>query len=277
MHRKKNGPTLAERIEERLATAKKLGLTENLDEFFQETNYDGLPFYLRRTSTLDRAVAVAPAHDPADNIVLEEPQEEAEPEEEVPRVKYDAEKGVMHYEDFLQFYEDEIEGRAPRRVGGVSFRPVTGQSQRQSVKTPKGETPEETPRVDEEEQKEEGEGSGGEEGEEAAQSKQPDIGDLAILYQERRAAFHYECNIKVLPESVVSDLGDSYVLAVHPQPLVENQLFVFQVHESDRPEEKPAEEKAEGEEEVQDSEINFRDYSLMPRLAKPPLAAEKLQ
>lgn len=126
MYRKKNGPTLAERIAKRLSAAKKLGLTENLDEFFEETHDEGLPFYLRRTSTLDRALSVAPAHDPADNIVLEEPAEEVEPEEEVPKVKYDAEKGVMHYEDFIQFYEDEIEGRAPRRVGGVSFRPVTG-------------------------------------------------------------------------------------------------------------------------------------------------------
>ena len=40
---------------------------------------------------------------------------------------------------------------------------------------------------------------------------------------------------------------------------------------------KPEDERAEGEEEPQDPEIRLRDYSLMPRLAKPPLAEEKLQ
>lgn len=90
------------------------------------------------------------------------------------------------------------------------------------MKTPKGETPEETPRVDEEEQKDEGERSGGEEDDEAKQQKQPDISDLAILYEERRAAFHHSCYLSVLPESVVTQLGDGYVLAVHPQPLVED-------------------------------------------------------
>ena len=61
----------------------------------------------------------------------------------------------MQYEDFVSFYLEEIEGRAGKKPP-PSLRPITSASNRLSAgKTPKGETPLDTPHVEEEELKNE--------------------------------------------------------------------------------------------------------------------------
>ena len=73
----------------------------------------------------------------------------------MPKVKFDESSGIMQYEDFVSFYLEEIEGRAGKKPP-PSLRPITGASNRLSAcKTPKGETPLDTPHVEDEEQKNE--------------------------------------------------------------------------------------------------------------------------
>ena len=80
-----------------------------------------------------------------------------------------------------------------------------------------------------------------------------------------------EAWLTVLEESVVTKLADHYVLAVHPYPVVENQLFVFQIHPADRRAPRPQDEEGYNQE-----EMRVRDYSLQPRLGRPALPEKKL-
>lgn len=207
----------------------------------------------------------------------EEEEEEIEKEEPeiLPEFPFDPSKG-MSYQDFVSFYQEEIEGRLNRRevIAAKIKQNKPEEEVNQKKVTHEGEGDDEGADGEGEDSKETHHDNRRTKEEEKKMEednqKQKEYEEEEMMKRKKEREEFYE-SVKfqryfldekfyraVISKNLITKFDNNYVLAVHPEPPMQDVLMIFQ-HDPDN---------------VEDDVIIYKDYGLTDRIPKIEIPEE---
>ena len=219
MRKRKQGLTLAEKIEKELEKVKKKSVVSHMgDTFFKPVEEEGNVFYLRRTNLLrdgGRTLNIV------DEIEVQEIQERKEREEE--------EKRDINFNDFKERFTQHIEGTAD--VGGRSDHGSQDEEveEKKSVNkrtaSRKGTDMNKTTSQmgDPEDDERKSIISAGVKSNTLSKSR----ADMSLSMENLKFEIPETCHVGMMKKTLIEKLDAKYLLVANPYPQVEGQMMIF--------------------------------------------------